>query len=86
MKHRQPLSVTLLTFSVDFFSEAVEPLLTRFIFETPWVREMKVCSNGFSLLTKMAVIPIYGKTCEDILQRSEMTQDLHCLFKILILG
>ena len=44
-----------------FSSETTGPIEAKFHMETPWDEGTKVCSNGPGHMTKMAVIPIYGK-------------------------
>ena len=52
----------LSTFSNVFSSETNEPIEAKFHMEPPWDGGMKVCSNGPGHMTKMAAMPIYGKT------------------------
>ena len=55
------LSVCLSTFS-NIFSETAGPMEAKFHVEPPWDGGTKVCSRGPGHMTKMAAIPIYGKT------------------------
>ena len=48
-------------FSNIFYSETTVPIEANFYMEPPWDGGTKVCSNGHRHMTKMAVIPIYGK-------------------------
>ena len=48
-------------FSNVFSSETTWPIKAKFYVEPPWERGTKVCINGPGLMTKMAVMPIYGK-------------------------
>ena len=41
----------------------------------PWDGKMKVCSNGPGHMTKMAAMPIYGKTLKNLLRNQ--TADDH---------
>ena len=41
--------------------EIARPIEARFLVEPPWDGRTKVCSNGPDHMTKMAVMPIYGK-------------------------
>ena len=53
--------VCMSTFSNIFSSETTGPIEAKFHVEPPWDGETKVCSNGPGQMTKMAVMPIYGK-------------------------
>ena len=48
-------------FSNVFPSEIAWPIKAKFYLEPPWEGGTKVCINGPGLMTKMAVMPIYGK-------------------------
>ena len=51
------------TFSNLFFSlETAKLTEAKFHMEPPWESGMKVCSNGFCRITKMAAMPTYVKT------------------------
>ena len=43
-------------------SKTNEPIETKFHMEPPWEGGTKVCSNSPGHMTKMATMPIYGKT------------------------
>ena len=45
----------------DFSSETIGPVVTKFHMYPPWVGGSTRCSNGPGHMTKMAVMPIYGK-------------------------
>ena len=49
------------TFSNFFSSITARPIEAKFHVESPWYRGTKVCSNGPGHITKMVVMPIYGK-------------------------
>ena len=51
----------LSTFSNICSSETTGLIETKFHAEPPWIGGTKVCSNGPGHMTKMAVMPIYGK-------------------------
>ena len=51
----------LLTLSNMNISETSGPIKAKFIVEPPWVGGTKVCSRHLGHMTKMAVMPIYGK-------------------------
>ena len=53
--------VCVSTFSNIFSSETSEPIEAKFQVEHPWDGQTTVCSNGPGHMTKMAVMPIYGK-------------------------
>ena len=55
------------TFSNFFCWETVMPTEAKFHVEPQWVwdRGTKVCSNGLGHMTKMATMPIYGKTLKN---------------------
>ena len=42
-------------------SSPLKPIEAKFHMEPPWDGGTKVCSNGPGHMTKMAVMPIYGK-------------------------
>ena len=44
--------------------------------ESPWDGGTKVCSNGLGHMTKMAAMPIYGKTLKNLLLRNQEADDL----------
>ena len=50
------------TFSNIFSSETAWPIKAKFYVEPPWEGGTKVYINGPGHMTKMAAMPIYGKT------------------------
>ena len=54
-------SVRCPSFSKIFFSEMNRPIKAKFYVEHPWEGGTKVYINGPGHMTKMAVMPIYGK-------------------------
>ena len=52
------------TFSNIFFSETALPIKAKFYVEPPWEGATKVYINSPGHMTKMAAIPIYGKTLQ----------------------
>ena len=50
------------TISNIFSSETAWPIKAKFYVEPPWEGGTKVCINGPGHMTKMAVMPIYGKS------------------------
>ena len=63
-------------FPNTFFSETVGPIKAKFHVEPPWVGETKVCSGRLSHMTKMAAMPIYGKTFKNLLLRNQRPMTL----------
>ena len=53
---RRPYSLSI------FSSETTEPIKVKFHMELLWNRGTKVCTNGLGHMTRMAAMPIYGKT------------------------
>ena len=52
--------------------------------EPPWDRGMKVCSTGTGHMTKMAVMPIYGKNLKkNLLLRNQKVDDLETWYAAL---
>ena len=49
------------------FSETAWSIKPKFYVEPPWEGGTKVCINGSGHMTKMAVMPIYGKTFKNLL-------------------
>ena len=49
------------TFSNFFSLQTARPIEARFHVDHPWDGGMKICSNGPGHMTKVAVMPIYGK-------------------------
>ena len=49
------------TFSNFFFLETAWPIEAKFYVEPPWDGRMKVSTTALRHMTKMAVMPIYGK-------------------------
>ena len=50
------------TFLNFFFLETARLIKDTFYVEPPWDEGMKVSTNGLCYVTKMAAMPIYGKT------------------------
>ena len=78
---RPPLSVCLLSTLLNILSsETSGPIEARFRMESPWDGIMKICSNGPGHMTKMAVMPIYGKKFKKVVfsgTKRPMTLKLH---------
>ena len=49
------------TFSNFFSLETARPIEAKFHVDHPWDEGKKILSNGPGHMTKMAVMPIYGK-------------------------
>ena len=65
----------LSTFSNIFSSETTRPIEAKFHMEPPWDGGTKVCSNGPGHMTKMAVMPIYGKNLKNLLLWNQTADD-----------
>ena len=63
-----------------FSSETTGPIEANFHMESPWDGETKICSNGPGHMTKMAVMPIYGKTLKNHLFQNRKANDLETSF------
>ena len=64
------------TFSNIFSSETAWPIKAKFYVEPPWEGGTKVCINGPGHMTKMAAMPIYGKTLKNLLLQNRRA-DFH---------
>ena len=47
-----------------FFSETIRPIELKFQMKTPYNKLVKIYANCYGHMTKMADMPIYGKTLE----------------------
>ena len=56
--------VCMSTFSNIFFSETTGPIEAKFHMKPPWDGGMKDCSNGPGHMTKMAAMPVCGKSLQ----------------------
>ena len=54
------MSIRFNIFKLIFSLETAKPIEAKFHMEPPWDSGMKVCSNGFGRMTKMAAMPTYG--------------------------
>ena len=54
------------TFSNFFCLETAGPIETKFHVEPPYDRGTRICSNGPGHITKMAAMPIYGKSLKNL--------------------
>ena len=59
-----------------FSSETALPIKAKFYVEPPWEGGTKVCINGPGHMTKMAAMPIYGKTFKNLLLQNQKSYDL----------
>ena len=73
---RRPSVVRPFTFSNVFSSETVWPIIAKFYVEPPWEGGTKVYINGPGHMTKMAAMPIYGKTLKNLLLQNQKSYDL----------
>ena len=56
------------TFSNFFFLETAWPIECKFYVEPPWDGKMRICTTSPSHITKMVVMPIYGKNFKNLLR------------------
>ena len=64
------------TFSNFFSLETARPIEAKFHVDHPWDGGTKICSNGLDHMTKMAAMPIYGKTLKNLLLWNQKADDL----------
>ena len=57
-------------------SETAWPIKAKFIVEPPWEGGTKIYINGLGHMTKVAAMPIYGKTFKNILLQNQKSYDL----------
>ena len=65
----------LSTFS-NIFSQTIGPSGDDLHMEPPWDGGTKVCSNGPGHMTKMAAMPIYGKSLQNLLLWNQQAMTL----------
>ena len=65
----------------NFFS--LETAAVKFHVAPPWDGGMKVSSNGFYHMTKMATMPIYGKTVNHLFLWNQKADDLETWYAAL---
>ena len=63
-------------FSNVFSSETAWPIKAKFYVEPSWEGRTKVYINGPGHMTKMAAMPIYGKTLKNLLLQNHKSYDL----------
>ena len=63
--------------------ETAKPIEAKFHLYPPWDGATKVCSNGPSHMTSMAVIPIYGKNLNNRLLWNQKADGLESWFAAL---
>ena len=76
VRRRRPSVVRPFTFSNIFSSETAWPIKAKFYVEPPWEGGTKVYINGRGHMTKMAAMPIYGKTLQNLLLQNRWA-DFH---------
>ena len=59
-----------------FSSETAWPTKAKFYVEPPWKGGTKIYINGPGHMTKMAAMPIYGKTLKHLLLQNQKSYDL----------
>ena len=68
----------------NFFSlETARPVEAKFHVAPPWDGETKICSNGPGHVTKMAIMPIYGKNIKNLLLWNQKADDLESWYTAL---
>ena len=75
---RCPWSVVCCPFTISniFSSETAWPFKAKFYVEPPWEGGTKVYINGPGHMTKLAAMPIYGKTFKNLLLQNQKSYDL----------
>ena len=68
------------TFSNIFSSETTGPIEAKFHMAPPSDGGTKVCSNGPGNITKMAAMPINGKTLKHLLLQNQKADDLETCY------
>ena len=59
-----------------FLSETAWPINAKFRVEPSWEVKKKVYINGTGHMTKMAAMPIHGKTFKNLLLQNQKSYDL----------
>ena len=72
------------TFSNFFSLETARLTVSKFYMEPPWDEGMKVNTNGLCHMTKMAVMPMYGKTCKNPVFLNQKADDLEIWYATLV--
>ena len=70
------VQVTYSIFSYFFSSITARPIEAQFHVAFPWDGEMEAISNDLGHLTKMATMPIYGKTFKNLILWSQRLMTL----------
>ena len=69
---------------LNFFSSIIAtPIEATFHVQPPWDGGMKACSNDPDHMTKMAAMPIYGKTFKNFLLWNRKADDLETWYAAL---
>ena len=71
VRRRRPFTI-----SNVFFSETTRPIKVKFYVEPPWKGGTKVYINGPGHITKIAAMPIYGKTLKNLLLQNRKSNEL----------
>ena len=67
------------TISNFFLLETAWPIKAKFYVKPPWEEGTNVYINGPGHITKMAAMPIYGKTFKNLLLQNQKSYDLETL-------
>ena len=73
---------TLSTFSKVFSSDATGPIKAKFHMEPPWDGGTKICSNGYSRMTKMAAMSLCDKNLKNFLLWNQKADDLESWYAV----
>ena len=73
------------TFSNFFSLETAGPIEDKFYVALPWDGRTKVYSNGLGHMTKIAAMPIYGKSLKNLLLWHQKADDLESWYAALVL-
>ena len=73
------------TCSTFFSLETAKPTEAKFHVDPPWDGDTKVCSNGLGHLSKMAGMPIYGKSIIQNLLGNQKADDLESWYAASVL-
>ena len=57
-------------------SSPLKPIKPKFYVEPPWEGGIKVYINSLGHMSKMAAMPIYGKTLKNLLLQNQKSYDL----------
>ena len=84
---RRPLSSVCMCVCQHFqtSSPLKPPIEVKFHMEPPWDGGTKICSNGPGHMTKMAIMPIYGKNLKNFFSGTKKLMSLKCGMQLRVL-